>query len=55
MLVVERAAFLNTMNEAGWEITGLEPDEGARKKALELYGPAVRYTRKIIFSAGKKL
>ncbi|MEP6950998.1 MAG: class I SAM-dependent methyltransferase [Ginsengibacter sp.] len=31
-------AFLHTMDEAGWKITGLEPDEGARKKALELYG-----------------
>ncbi len=30
-------AFLNTMKAAGWEITGLEPDETARKKAKELY------------------
>jgi 2-polyprenyl-3-methyl-5-hydroxy-6-metoxy-1,4-benzoquinol methylase/rubredoxin len=30
-------AFLQTMKTAGWEITGLEPDELARKKALELF------------------
>jgi 2-polyprenyl-3-methyl-5-hydroxy-6-metoxy-1,4-benzoquinol methylase len=30
-------AFLNTMKLAGWESTGLEPDEIARKKAAELY------------------
>jgi 2-polyprenyl-3-methyl-5-hydroxy-6-metoxy-1,4-benzoquinol methylase len=31
-------AFLNTMKLGGWNITGLEPDESARKKAVELYG-----------------
>lgn len=31
-------AFLNAMQETGWAITGLEPDETARKKAVELYG-----------------
>jgi len=31
-------AFLNTMQRSGWQITGLEPDETARKKAKELYG-----------------
>jgi 2-polyprenyl-3-methyl-5-hydroxy-6-metoxy-1,4-benzoquinol methylase len=31
-------AFLNTMKTAGWGITGLEPDDMARKKAGELYG-----------------
>ena len=30
-------AFLNTMKYAGWKITGLEPDEGARKTAQSLY------------------
>lgn len=30
-------AFLNTMKEAGWNITGLEPDAAARNKAAELY------------------
>jgi 2-polyprenyl-3-methyl-5-hydroxy-6-metoxy-1,4-benzoquinol methylase len=30
-------AFLNTMQEAGWNITGLEPDTIARTKAAELY------------------
>ncbi|MEP6927138.1 MAG: class I SAM-dependent methyltransferase [Ginsengibacter sp.] len=30
-------AFLNTMKRSGWKITGLEPDEIARKKAMELY------------------
>lgn len=31
-------AFLNTMKEAGWQVTGLEPDAMAAKKATELYG-----------------
>jgi 2-polyprenyl-3-methyl-5-hydroxy-6-metoxy-1,4-benzoquinol methylase len=30
-------AFLHTMQEAAWEITGLEPDAVARAKAAELY------------------
>lgn len=30
-------AFLNTMKEAEWNITGLEPDTFARTKAAELY------------------
>ncbi len=30
-------AFLHTMQNAGWQITGLEPDDTARKKAQELY------------------
>jgi 2-polyprenyl-3-methyl-5-hydroxy-6-metoxy-1,4-benzoquinol methylase len=30
-------AFLNTMKEADWNITGLEPDTVARAKAAELY------------------
>lgn len=30
-------AFLHTMQQAHWKITGLEPDATARKKALELY------------------
>lgn len=31
-------AFLSTMKNAGWTITGLEPDAAARVKAVELYG-----------------
>ncbi|MEP7237757.1 MAG: class I SAM-dependent methyltransferase [Ferruginibacter sp.] len=31
-------AFLQSMKEADWEITGLEPDTIARNKAAELYG-----------------
>jgi SAM-dependent methyltransferase len=31
-------AFLNEMQQAGWKITGLEPDAGARKNAEERYG-----------------
>jgi 2-polyprenyl-3-methyl-5-hydroxy-6-metoxy-1,4-benzoquinol methylase len=30
-------AFLNTMKNAGWNCTGIEPDSTAREKALELY------------------
>lgn len=31
-------AFLYVMKEAGWECSGLEPDESARKKAAAMYG-----------------
>jgi 2-polyprenyl-3-methyl-5-hydroxy-6-metoxy-1,4-benzoquinol methylase len=31
-------AFLNEMKKGGWQVTGLEPDSGAREKAKELYG-----------------
>ena len=30
-------AFLDTMAKDGWEVTGLEPEPGARNKARELY------------------
>ncbi len=30
-------AFLHTMREAGWGVTGMEPDQQAREKAGELY------------------
>ncbi|MGN6542142.1 MAG: class I SAM-dependent methyltransferase [Ginsengibacter sp.] len=30
-------AFLNTMKNAGWRCTGIEPDQTAREKALQLY------------------
>ena len=30
-------AFLNEMKTAGWDITGLEPDDVARKNAVELF------------------
>jgi 2-polyprenyl-3-methyl-5-hydroxy-6-metoxy-1,4-benzoquinol methylase len=31
-------AFVHTMKEAGWQVTGLEPDETARLNALEKHG-----------------
>jgi SAM-dependent methyltransferase len=31
-------AFSKTMQDAGWQITGLEPDETARKNAKQLHG-----------------
>ncbi len=30
-------AFLNVMRQKGWDISGVEPDPGARQKALELF------------------
>ena len=30
-------AFLNTMNQKGWETAGIEPDEGARGQAKQLF------------------
>lgn len=35
-------AFLTTMQGAGWEVLGLEPDEGARNKAMESGVPVDR-------------
>ena len=35
-------SFLHSMQQAGWKITGLEPDETARDKAKELYGLIVQ-------------
>ena len=34
-------AFANTMQEAGWKVTGLEPDSTARKVALDKFGLAL--------------
>jgi 2-polyprenyl-3-methyl-5-hydroxy-6-metoxy-1,4-benzoquinol methylase len=30
-------AFLSVMAEKGWEVKGLEPDDGARQNAEKLY------------------
>jgi 2-polyprenyl-3-methyl-5-hydroxy-6-metoxy-1,4-benzoquinol methylase len=35
-------AFLHTMKKSGWEVTGLEPDETARKNCLGNYGITAR-------------
>lgn len=40
-------AFLNTMKQSGWKITGLEPDEQASKKAEELYGITTQWPDKL--------
>ena len=47
------AAFLHTMKQSGWEITGLEPDENARAKARELYNIA-RLPNQQLFSLPEK-
>jgi 2-polyprenyl-3-methyl-5-hydroxy-6-metoxy-1,4-benzoquinol methylase len=41
-------AFLHTMRMANWNITGLEPDESARKKALELYDLRLKKTEEFV-------
>ncbi len=35
-------AFLHAMEQHGWQISGLEPDPGARRRAAELYGLALQ-------------
>ncbi len=40
-------AFLSKMKQANWEVTGLEPDENARKKTLELYGLQLESSEKL--------
>ncbi|MEO6327995.1 MAG: class I SAM-dependent methyltransferase [Ginsengibacter sp.] len=42
-------SFLHTMQQAGWKITGLEPDESARAKAKELYDLNVQ-SEEILFT-----
>jgi len=37
-------AFLNTMKEKGWEVTGIEPDAGARQQAKNLFNIDLRET-----------
>ena len=41
-------AFLHAMQLSHWEITGLEPDNIARKKARELYGIVLEPSEKLI-------
>ena len=40
-------AFLNTMKLAGWNGTGVEPDEKAREKAKDLYGISLEESERI--------
>lgn len=37
-------AFLHTMKEQGWDITGIEPDEGARQQAKNLFNIELKET-----------
>jgi 2-polyprenyl-3-methyl-5-hydroxy-6-metoxy-1,4-benzoquinol methylase len=37
-------AFVNEMNQNGWHVTGLEPDEGARAVAKKLYNVGLENT-----------
>lgn len=37
-------AFLNTMKQKGWEITGIEPDKGARQQAKDLFNIGLNET-----------
>jgi len=46
-------AFLHTMQLAGWQITGLEPDEIARKKAQELYQLNLESSEKLFLLPAK--
>lgn len=47
-------AFLNEMKIAGWEITGLEPDNLARKNAAELFGIEPRPSQELFELPAKK-
>jgi len=46
-------AFLNEMEVAGWRGTGLEPDNGARKVANDLYGLLLRDTDELFDLPGR--
>ena len=45
-------AFLNEMQKAGWNCTGLEPDSGARKIANDLYGVQLKDTNDLFQLGG---
>ena len=40
-------AFANKMRQAGWQVTGLEPDKKAREKAAELYSLDLQKLQKL--------
>ena len=40
-------SFVSKMKQAGWQVTGLEPDEAARKVAKNLYGIELENTDKL--------
>lgn len=40
-------AFLHAMQSAGWQVTGLEPDSGARSLAFQLYGLQVKDSQQL--------
>ncbi|MDQ6901943.1 MAG: class I SAM-dependent methyltransferase [Bacteroidota bacterium] len=40
-------AFLNAMKNSGWNVWGLEPDDGTRKRALDLYNLKVEPTERL--------
>lgn len=42
-------AFMQTMAEDGWKVTGLEPDAGARKIAREKYGQLLEESERLFF------
>ena len=46
-------AFLNTMKNAEWNCTGIEPDNNARKKALELYGLDLKESKELFLLPSK--
>lgn len=46
-------AFLHIMEQAGWEATGLEPDETARENAQQLYGLSLQPPEEL-FNPGSK-
>ncbi|MDB5221679.1 MAG: Methyltransferase type 12 [Chitinophagaceae bacterium] len=46
-------AYLHIMEQAGWEATGLEPDETARENAQQLYGLSLQPPEEL-FNPGSK-
>ncbi len=40
-------AFANTMQEAGWQVTGLEPDSTTRQRAKDLYNISLQNTEEL--------
>ena len=46
-------AFLHTMQEAGWQVTGLEPESAARQRAQVLYQLVVAPSEKLFSLPGR--
>ncbi len=48
-------AFLYTMQQAGWKVSGIEPDAGSRTRALDNYNIALQSPEKLYETTGESV